>query len=813
MAQSKIVGLTISIEGKNSGIVKSLDEITKDVNKTTNSMKDLDKAMEVATDPQRVELAAEKQKLLTKAIEETEEKLKIMRQVAEDAKKGLEDGTVTREQYASLTAEIVKTEAGLRDLKDQANNTGEAMEEIVPEEAPEEVAQFTENVKKGGISLDDLKVAAAAAAPVIGTVVAVAATGIAVFAEVASAAMDAAIAVGDFLVDSAVTATEKLEDLLETLADFTNEGADYTDNLNTISKQTGINVSMLQELDYISKLVDVDLSTITGSMTRLEKSMGSAAKGSKDAVANFELLGVTIQNEDGTYKDLEETFWSVIEGLRGVDDQVTRDQIAMSLLGKSAKDLNPIISSSATEIADLRHEAYDMGYVLGDENIQAYQVFDDNMERIEKGVTGAKNALGLVLLPLLTDLSTDGVKLLGKFNTGLLQANGDIKKIGDVINSTVPGILQSILDNLPEAAAVVNDLVSTILGVLVENSPMILETLFSVLNTIFDTLLSEENIQNVFDSINIILTNIQNFLTNHGPQLIKMGADVFVNIINGIATTIPVLIPTMTEAITTIIGVLTRPDVVNSLIGAMVDLITATVNGIEQAIPTLEAAIPPLVDALCRAITVLSPLILSAGTTLLEALLDNGAVTEIIDTLAPYLIQIVVDMAILMYNEGPYLLYMIGKMFAQIADSAFEWGQDIIAELAKGVESKVAESKLVTGLTTAAIKIKGYLGFSVPDEGPLAEWGVNNPGADMIDLFAQGIDEELPELQSSLNLTAQTIAGGMSTDYSGQLAGINSSIQAIGGGQTIIPVYIGQERIETIVINANAANNYATGGR
>lgn len=35
----------------------------------------------------------------------------------------------------------------------------------------------------------------------------------------------------------------------------------------------------------------------------------------------------------------------------------------------------------------------------------------------------------------------------------------------------------------------------------------------------------------------------------------------------------------------------------------------------------------------------------------------------------------------------------------------------------------------------------------------------------------------------------------------------------IGGSSTIIPVYIGQERIEEIVVRANKTANYRSGGR
>ena len=56
---SKIVGITIDIEGKTSGLTKSLQEANTSINKTTSALKDVDKALEL--DPTNVELLAQKE--------------------------------------------------------------------------------------------------------------------------------------------------------------------------------------------------------------------------------------------------------------------------------------------------------------------------------------------------------------------------------------------------------------------------------------------------------------------------------------------------------------------------------------------------------------------------------------------------------------------------------------------------------------------------------------------------------------------------------------------------------------------------------
>ena len=85
----------------------------------------------------------------------------------------------------------------------------------------------------------------------------------------------------------------------------------------------------------------------------------------------------------------------------------------------------------------------------------------------------------------------------------------------------------------------------------------------------------------------------------------------------------------------------------------------------------------------------------------------------------------------------------------------------------------------------------------------------------MIDLFASGIESELPTLEAALNVAANTIATGMTPDYTDQLAGLRQGVDAMAEAETqiVVPVYIGDERIETSVVKATRTANYISGGR
>ena len=222
---NKIIGITVDIEGKSSGLTKSLQEANSAINKTTSALKDVDKALQL--DPTNVELIAQKEMLLNKQIEQTNEKLEIMQQVAQDANDALARGDISQEQYASLQAEIAKTSVSLNELESAADESSDELEETgdEAEESGKSMEAFGEAAKTAG------EVAVAAFEATI-------AAAVAVGAAVAGAMVEAGTA----------------------LASTTLETSKLADELLTLSSTTGLSTDTLQELNYASELLDVSRS-------------------------------------------------------------------------------------------------------------------------------------------------------------------------------------------------------------------------------------------------------------------------------------------------------------------------------------------------------------------------------------------------------------------------------------------------------------------------------------------------------------------------------------------------------------------------
>ena len=838
---SKIVGITIDIEGKTSGLTKSLQEANSSINKTTSALKDVDKALQL--DPTNVELLAQKEALLNKQIEQTSEKLDIMRQVADDANAALERGDITQEQYAQLTAEIVKTEQALGELENEASGSADALEDTA--DAADEAGEEAED------SADAME-ALGEAAEVAG--------------EVAVAALEA-IVVSAVAVGTAVAAA--VGETATALANATMETSKLSDELLTMSSTTGLTTDTLQELNYASELLDVSTSTVTGSMTKLLRTMSSADSGSASAMASFENLGIAIYDTEGNLRDTESVFWEAIDVLGQIDNETERDAVAMDLFGKSARELNPLIEAGSEAFADLAQEAHDVGYVMDGETLDAFGALDDNMQRMTNTAQAIEQSFGQVLLPLFTDLSGEAVSLMGDFSGALSATGGDIDQIASVIEEFAPqavalvekyvpqilSVIQSIMsaviplvvslapqlialagslieqlalaiaDNadafitgftslfesltnsvavlLPVIIPLAINLIMALVNGLVENAPLLVEGALSIIDTLCDTLLSPGNVE----------------------TLIMGAASLITTLLDGLTVALPKLIPAAINAIMTIVDTLLSSGCLSQILSAALTLITTLAQSLIEYLPVLISYLPQIILGIVKFLTGDAlPDIIKAGFTLITSLL--GALPDILAAILVGLGELIVGMFEYITTDGADdLLEAFQAAFDGIIEGAGSWGSDIISNLISGITSMF--SSLTSTVSDAASIIADFLHFSEPKKGPLSDF--NSSGADMVKNFIDSMESEQDELETALYETANLLNSGWNNSFeiSANTAvrhtndfdsGFNSISQAIGsisgaeGGTWVFPIYIGGEHVDTLVVDALDRYNYQTGG-
>lgn len=214
-----------------------------------------------------------------------------------------------------------------------------------------------------------------------------------------------------------------IKDMATGFAETAMEAASFSDSIKTLSVQTGMSTDALQEYAYMAELIDVDLTKITGSHTKLTKAMASAASGEGKQAELFKQLGVNITGADGSLRSASDVFPEVIAALGDISNETELDAAAMELFGKSASELKPLIKLGTDALADLRQEAHDVGYVLSEEQVDALGAADDAWQRLTKNWEGIKHQLGADLAPAFEEAFSKISESLSKADWGKVSAD------------------------------------------------------------------------------------------------------------------------------------------------------------------------------------------------------------------------------------------------------------------------------------------------------------------------------------------------------------------------------------------------------
>lgn len=394
------IGPKIGIEGER--------EFRQQIQQTNQALKTLAAEEKAVTSAFQGEADAEKKasaqkEVLNKQISAQKDKLALLEKGLRDStqKFGEADERTLKWQEAvhNATAKLNNMEGQLRDVDKEVDETGDSMEE-----AGEKTKGWAD-VMKGQLLADAIK------------------GGLSKLADMAKSAASA-------------------------MWDASKAGAAYGDEILTLQSTTGLNTDTLQEYKYMADLVDVSLDTVAGSLSKLTRSMSSAKGGTGEAAEAFKELGVAITDENGNLRKNEDVFNDLLTALGKIDNETERDAKAMTIFGKSAKELNPLIEAGADRLNELRKEAHDTGYVLSGSALNALSKQQDAMDRLGKKTEALKNRFVSGLAPGIAKAAD---KMAETFDNPYVKRGMDnlsatlgniVDEAANLVSDILPGIIQ-----------------------------------------------------------------------------------------------------------------------------------------------------------------------------------------------------------------------------------------------------------------------------------------------------------------------------------------------------------------------------------
>lgn len=231
--------------------------------------------------------------------------------------------------------------------------------------------------------------------------------------------------------------------------------------------------------------------------------------------------------------------------------------------------------------------------------------------------------------------------------------------------------------------------------------------------------------------------------------------------------------------------------VISSIWNSIKDHITNTLNAIHAVVSTVWNAISGFISGVLNTISsVVSSIwngIKNTVTNILNTI--KTTVSNIWDSVKNAVTQKITAIKDTIVNGFNAAVNFIKNLASQ----AFQWGEDIINGIVNGIKSCI--SKVSDAVKGVANKIKSFLHFSVPDEGPLADFESWMP--DFMQGLADGINANANVVGDAVNSFAGGLAEKISSVIQSALSNVVTSVQGF-----MTQVF---DTVKTVWTNANVA--------
>jgi hypothetical protein len=396
MGSNAIKGLTVEINGETTGLDAALNNVGKHANAINKELAQVEKGLKF--DPKNTVLLGQKQELLKEKIADTKQALSALQQAQERVEAMYKSGEIDHGQYRAFQRDIETTKSKLNTFEHQVNQTEQA-----EERAERRTGAWASKLRTG------LAMAAAAATAALGMM----------FGRIVQGA----------------------------------------DEIETMAAKTGLSAERIQELQYIAASVDGDIDALATSQARLTRNMDMTAKGTGQASAAFQRLGVSVTDSNGNLRDAKLVMMEAFGALSAIGNETERDALALQLFGRGAQELNPFITAGTDTLAKLAQQARDTGAVMSEESVEALDQFADGWEQLKLSAMGV---VGTVLGPLMPVL----VKLMQLITAKLAPA---MRWLSDKIIPAITDAFSGASDGMSSGAAIIGTvftIISTLLGFL-----------------------------------------------------------------------------------------------------------------------------------------------------------------------------------------------------------------------------------------------------------------------------------------------------------------------------------------------------------
>lgn len=706
MANKTIRGLTVEIDGNTVKLQTALKDTDKSIKSVESNLKSVNQMLKF--DPSNTELLRQKQELLGDAIKENQSKLETLRK----AQQQLKDSGVseTSSEYIALQQEIQKTETHTKNLQKQMSAL------------PAEVQSMAKELEKAGQKMTE--VGTSLSKNVTAPIVAVGTASVVAFND-----LDQSL---DIVVKKTGATGEALDDMKDIVKSIGSEvPASFDDIASAVGEvNTRFNVTgdQLEDLSAqfvkFAELNDTDVST---SIDSVQKSLSAFGLSTDDTSHLLDVMNAAAQATGVSVDTLSSGLVQNATAFQEMGLSVDQSIMLMAQMEKSGANSETVMQGLRKALKSATADGKDMNTALTE--------LEDAILNGTDGVDGLTKSYEL--------FGKSGDQIYGAIKNGTLSfqdlANMAIEadgSVSDTFANTLDGAEQFELamQNVKLAGAELGEEIMKVL------SP-ILQELSKVIQSV------TEWFSGLSDGQKQMIIVIASVVASIGPVLVifgkvAMGISSIINTVNLLKGVIDMSILGPAGIVMLVIGALVLlyakcewfRDGVNAIVQAVVDFFKASMDWVINFFSvTLPNTFNSVIDFIKNNWQGLLLLLVNPFVGAFKLVYDNS------EEFRSFVDKLVSD--------------VVG-FFTQLPNKALTWGKDMIDNFVNGINEKVG--KLWQSIKDIGKGISDFLGFSVPDKGPLSDADTWMP--DMIDLLTNGVERNKSKLLSAMGELANEMS-------------------------------------------------------
>ena len=390
----------------------------------------------------------------------------------------------------------------------------------------------------------------------------------------------------------------------------------------------------------------------------------------------------------------------------------------------------------------------------------------------------------------------------------------NVKQVAITVWNAIKEFFSAVWEGIKSIFTTVLGVIKTLVTTYFNFYKTIIETVLNVIKAVITTVWNA--IKGVFTTVFNVIKTIITTQFNIYKTIIETVLNVIKTVVTNVWNTIKTVVTTVMNAIKIVFTTVWNAikTIISAVVSGIKGLITGDFTAVKNSITTIMNTIKSTISTIWNTIK-------NTFSTVL------GAIKNCVSNVFNGIVNAVKGAMTNVLNAVKNGFSNVKNHITGLASQAVTWGKDLVMGLVNGIKSCIGA--VGDAVKSVADKIKSFLHFSVPDEGPLTEYeswmpdfmdglakGINK-SKDVVAKAVEGVSQDMvinPNVSattSAMETTSRSSARN-TADIVGAIreafAGIN-----LNGGDTVIPVYIGGTMLDEVIVSAQQRANIRSGGR